>query len=55
MFPILLILLGVMLLFDQFVPGWGIGKTWPLLLVVFGVFKLLDSRRPPRPPEGPRI
>jgi len=55
MFPVLLILLEVMFLLDQFVPGWGIGKTWPVLLVVIGVLKLLDTTRPPRPPEGPRI
>jgi len=40
---------------DQFVPGWGISKTWPVLLVVLGVMKLMDSTRPPRPPEGPRL
>ena len=55
MFPVLLIVLGVMFLLDQFVPGWGIHKTWPALLVVIGVLKLLDSTRPPRPPEGPRV
>jgi hypothetical protein len=47
--------LGVVFLADQLVPGWGISKTWPVLLVVFGVLKLLDSTRPPRPPEGPRV
>ena len=55
MFPVLLIVLGAMFLLDQFVPGWGIHKTWPALLVVIGVLKLLDSARPPRPPEGPRV
>ena len=53
--PVLLIVGGIMLLLDQLVPGWGIGKTWPALLVVIGVLKLLDVTRPPRPPEGPRI
>jgi len=55
MFPVLLIVLGLMFLLDQFVPGWRISKTWPALLVVIGVLKLWDSARPPRPPEGPRI
>jgi hypothetical protein len=55
MFPVLLIVAGLMFLFDQFVPGWGINRTWPALLVVIGVIKLLDSTRPPRPPEGPRV
>jgi hypothetical protein len=55
MFPVILIALGIMFLLDQLVPGWGIGKTWPALLVVIGVLKLMDVTRPPRPPEGPRI
>jgi hypothetical protein len=53
--PIVLITLGIMLLLDQFVPGWGISKTWPLLLVVIGVMKLVAVSQPPRPPEGPRV
>ena len=51
----MLITLGVIFLLEEFVPGWGIHKTWPVLLVVFGVLKLLDVNRPPRPPEGPRV
>lgn len=54
-FPVLLILLGVIFLLNQFVPGWGINKTWPLILVVVGVLKLVDITQPPRPPEGPRV
>jgi hypothetical protein len=53
--PVILITLGLMLLIDQIVPGWGFGRTWPLLLVVIGVLKLIDVTQPPRPPEGPRI
>jgi len=53
--PVLLIVLGIMFLLDQLVPGWGISKTWPALLVVIGVLKLWDVNRPPRPPEGPRV
>ena len=53
--PVILIALGAMFLVDQFVPGWGIGRTWPVLLVIIGVLKLMDSARPPRGPEGPRI
>jgi hypothetical protein len=44
-----------MLLAEQFLPDWGFSKTWPVLLVVIGVVKLIDSGRPPRPPEGPRL
>lgn len=53
--PVVLITLGVMFLLAQFLPGWGIGRTWPALLIVIGVLKLVDANRPPRPPEGPRV
>jgi len=54
-FPVLLVVMGIIFLLDELVPGWGISKTWPALLVVIGILKLLDVTRPPRPPEGPRI
>ena len=53
--PVFLITLGILLLLDEIVPGLGIGKTWPLLLVIVGVLKLIATNRPPRPPEGPRV
>lgn len=53
--PVFLITLGIVFLIGEFVPEWGVRKTWPLLLVVVGVLKLVDSMRPPRPPEGPRL
>ena len=53
--PVVLITLGMMFLLDQFIPGWNIGRTWPVLLVVVGVLKLVDSSRPPRPPRGPEM
>lgn len=53
--PIILITLGVIFLLEEFVPHLGFRKTWPVLLVVFGILKLLDSARPPRPPQGPRL
>ena len=53
--PVVLITLGVILLLDQLVPGWGIGKTWPVLLVAIGILKLIQVNQPPRPPEGPRV
>ena len=55
MFPVLLIVLGIMFLLDQLIPGWGISRTWPALLVVIGLIKLLEVNRPPRPPAGPRV
>ena len=53
--PVFLITLGLVFLIGEFVPEWGVRKTWPLLLIVIGVMKLLDSARPPRPPDGPRL
>ena len=53
--PVFLITLGIIFLVGEFVPEWGVRKTWPLLLIVIGVMKLLDSARPPRPPDGPRL
>ena len=53
--PVVLIALGLVFLIGEFVPEWGVTKTWPVLLIVVGVLKLLDSARPPRPPEGPRL
>ncbi len=49
--PVILITLGLMLLFHQLhIPGWGFGRTWPVLLIVIGVLKLVDAGRPPRGP-----
>ena len=55
MFPVVIVALGMMFLLDHLVPGWGVHKTWPVLLIVIGVVKLMDIARPPRPPEGPRV
>ncbi len=53
--PGILITLGVILLLDHVVPGWGFHKTWPVLLVVIGALKLIEAFQPPRPPEGPQL
>ncbi len=53
--PGILITLGVILLLDHVVPGWGFHRTWPVLLVVIGALKLIDSFQPPRPPQGPQV
>ena len=37
--PVLLITLGVLLVLDQF-GSVGFGRTWPVLLIIFGLFKL---------------
>ena len=38
--PVLMITLGVLLAIDQF-GSVSFGRTWPVLLIVFGLFKLL--------------
>ena len=55
MWPVVLITLGLMLLVKEFFPALGLKKSAPVLLVVVGVVLLIDSGRPPRSPEGPRI
>jgi len=39
--PILLITLGALLAMDQF-GAYSFGRTWPVLLIVFGIFKLAE-------------
>ena len=39
--PIMLITLGVLLALDHF-GAIGFGRTWPVLLIMFGLFKLAE-------------
>ena len=55
MWPVVLIALGVLFLLQEFIPHWGLSRTWPTLLILIGLIKLMDVTRPPRPPEGPRL
>lgn len=43
--PILMITLGVLLAIDQF-GTVSFGRTWPVLLIVFGLFKLAERAAP---------
>jgi len=43
--PVVLITLGVLFLIDQY-SIYGIGKTWPIFLIVIGVVKLLQWNAP---------
>jgi hypothetical protein len=43
--PILMITLGVLLAIDQFGPV-SFARTWPVLLIVFGLFKLAERAAP---------
>lgn len=54
--PVVLITLGVLFLVDHFGP-YRFSQTWPVLVIVYGLLKLLErtgERRPPRAgfPEG---
>ncbi len=48
--PILMITLGVLLAIDQN-GALSFGRTWPVLLIVFGLFKLAE-RAGAGPPAG---
>jgi Domain of unknown function (DUF5668) len=39
--PVLMITLGILLVIDQTGPA-SFGRTWPVLLIVFGLFKLAE-------------
>jgi uncharacterized protein YaaW (UPF0174 family) len=39
--PIIMIVLGVLLAIDQS-GTYSFGRTWPVLLIVFGLFKLAE-------------
>lgn len=39
--PIMLITLGALFVADYY-SGWPFTRTWPMLLIVFGVMKLLE-------------
>jgi len=41
---ILLIVVGTVLLIDQFFPFWDLFKLWPLVLVLIGVYLLKEAR-----------
>jgi hypothetical protein len=43
--PIVLVTLGVLFLIDQY-SVYSIGRTWPIILIVIGVVKLLQWNAP---------
>lgn len=45
--PIMLITLGVLVLIDYFGHISFARRTWPVLLIVFGLMKLLEKAVPP--------
>jgi len=51
--PITLITVGALFVLNNFT-GLGFDKTWPILLIVFGLLSLLRrSVAPPVPPQAP--
>ena len=40
--PIMMIVLGVLLAIDQ-MGSFSFGRTWPVLLIIFGLFKLAEK------------
>ena len=51
--PLLLITIGVLIVLDYNTP-FGFSHTWPILIIVFGVLKLLERvAGPPAPPTPP--
>ncbi len=43
--PVMLITLGVLFLIDQYTT-YGIGRTWPIFLIVIGIVKLVQWNAP---------
>jgi hypothetical protein len=54
-FPVILIVLGVLFLLNEFVPRLALDRTWPFILIALGVLLLLRSWNPPQAPRGPQI
>jgi hypothetical protein len=44
--PILMIVLGMLLALDQ-LGSYSFGRTWPVLLIIFGLFKLAEKAGAP--------
>ena len=51
--PIMLITLGALVAID-YAGVFGFWRTWPILIIVFGILKLLErASAPPAPPPPP--
>lgn len=48
--PLMMITLGILLAIDHF-GQYSFGRTWPLLVIVFGVLKLAERAAAPPPQE----
>jgi hypothetical protein len=50
--PITLITVGVLFALNNFTP-YGFDKTWPVILIVFGLLSLIRRGMEPAPPQAP--
>ncbi len=50
--PLMMITLGILLAIDHF-GNFSFGRTWPLLVIVFGVLKLAERAVAPAEPLPP--
>lgn len=50
--PVMMMTLGGMLVADHF-SRFTFGRTWPVLLIVLGIMKLLERAGAGTPPENP--
>ncbi len=50
--PVLLITVGLLFAFDQML-NWSFSSTWPVLIIVLGAMKLLESVAPKTPTTPP--
>lgn len=42
--PAILITVGTLFLIHEMRPAFGIGRLWPIILIVIGVIRLLEAR-----------
>lgn len=52
--PITLITVGVLFALNNFTQ-YGFDKTWPVILIVFGLLSLLRRGMEPAPPQAPYV
>jgi hypothetical protein len=50
--PVMMLTLGVLLAADQMGTYLSFGRTWPILLIVFGLFKLAQRAGATHPPQN---
>ena len=50
--PMLLIALGVLFVLDQQTESLTLHRTWPILLILMGLFRLAEKLVAPPPPAG---